>query len=88
MATLESLLEKKADLEDRLCNGDTSVEAALDRVDAAIMARKKKIAHSQQRVAAVKQAVAAGVPKEQARAVKSKAKKSAGPKDPTINRFE
>ena len=88
MATLESLLEKKADLEERLCNGDTSAEAALDRVDAAIMARKKKIAHSQQRVAAVKQAVAAGVPKEQARAVKPKSKKSAGPKDPTINRFE
>ncbi len=88
MATLESLLEKKADLEDRLCNGDTSVEASLDRVDAAIMARKKKIAHSQQRLVAVKQAVAAGVPKDEARAIKSKSKKSAGPKDPTINRFE
>ena len=86
MATLESLLEQKRDLEDRLCNGDASAEAALDRVDRAIMARKKQISHSQQRVAAVKKAVAAGVPKEQAK--KGKAKKSAGPNDPTINRFE
>ena len=86
MATLESLLKKKGDLEDRLGNGDTSAEAALDRVDRAIMARKKQISHSQQRLAAVKKAAAAGVPKEQAK--KGKAKKSAGPNDPTINRFE
>ena len=86
MATLESLLEQKRDLEDRLGNGDTSAEAALDRVDRAIMARKKQISHSQQRLAAVKKAAAAGVPKEQAK--KGKAKKLARPNDPTINRFE
>jgi hypothetical protein len=86
MATLESLLEQKRDLEDRLCNGDASAEVALDRVDRAIMARKKQISHSQQCVAAVKTAVAAGVPKEQAK--KGKAKKSARPNDQTINRFE
>jgi hypothetical protein len=88
VATLESLLEQKRDLEDRLANGDARAEAALDRIDRAIMERKKTIAHSQQRVAAVKQAVAAGVPQEQARKGKPKGKKPAGPKDETINRFE
>ena len=87
MATLESLLEQKRDLEDRLADGDARAEAALDRIDRAIMERKKKISHSQQRVAAVKKAVAAGVPKETARSKKTKAKKPRGPKDPTINRF-
>ena len=88
MATLESLLEQKRDLEDRLANGDMRAEAALDRIDSAIMERKKTIAHSQQRVAAVKKAVAAGVPQEQARKGKPKAKKTSGLKEDSINRFE
>ena len=86
MATLESLLEQKRDLEERLSNGDVSAEASLDRIDRAIMARKKKISHSQQRLVAVKEAVAAGVPREQAK--KGKAKKLARSSDPTINRFD
>jgi len=88
VATLESLLEQKCDLEDRLAHGDPRAEAALDRIDRAIMERKKKIAHSRQRVAAVKKAVAAGVPKEQARAKKSASKKALKSDDPGLNRFE
>jgi len=88
MATLESLLEQKRELEDRLAEGDPRAEAALDRIDRAIMERKKKIAHSQAKLGAVKKAVAAGVPKEDARKMKPKAKKKSGPVDKGVNRFE
>jgi hypothetical protein len=62
MATLEKLQEQKRELEERLYAGDTSAEAALEHIDRAIEARKLKIAHSRQRLAAVKGAVKAGVP--------------------------
>jgi hypothetical protein len=61
MATLEKLQEQKLELEERLYAGDTSAEAALERIDRAIEARKLKIEHSQKRLAAVKSAVKAGV---------------------------
>jgi hypothetical protein len=64
MATLESLQEQKAELEDRLAAGDLSAEAALERIDRTIAARTQKIQHSQKRLAAVKNAVKAGVPLE------------------------
>ena len=87
MATLERLLEQKAELEERLADGDVKAEAALDRIDRAIMERKKTIAHSQKRLEAVKKAVAAGVPVEEARSTKHK-RKPAAPKDMSKNRFE
>jgi len=93
MATLESLLEQKRDLEDRLADGDVRAEAALARIDKAIAARKLKINHSQKRVAAVKQAVSVGVPVEEARKskpAKKNASKSASPRPGQrgVNRFE
>ena len=46
MATLEKLEEQKRELEERLYAGDVSAEAALERIDRAIEARKLKIEHS------------------------------------------
>ena len=70
MATLAQLEEERRELEARLESGDLSAEAALVRVDAAIRSRLKKIQHSQKRLAAVKDAVAKGMPVEEAKAVK------------------
>ncbi|MGI9290893.1 MAG: hypothetical protein ACR2QG_06415 [Gammaproteobacteria bacterium] len=85
MATLAKLQEQKLELEERLADGDLSAEAALERVDKAIAARTQKIAHSQQRLAAVKDAVAKGMAKEETtpEKIKARAKKKRGP----INRF-
>jgi len=89
MATLEQLEEQKRELEDRLASGDLTAESALTRIDAAIRARSRKIQHSQKRLAAVKQAVAKGVPVAEAKSVKAR---SGRKKKPTttgpINRFE
>ncbi len=67
MATLEQLREQKRELEEKLYAGDLSVEPALDRIDRAIAARSLKIRHSRERLAAVKQAVASGMDKDEAR---------------------
>ena len=88
MATLEKLEEQRAVLEERLADGDISAEAALERIDRAISARSREIEHSRKRLAAVKQAVNAGVAKEDTspRKVASKLTqrtKKAGP----LNRF-
>jgi len=91
MAILESLLEQKRELEDRLADGDLKAEAALVRLDKAIASRKLKINHSQQRIAAVKTAVAAGVPVENARKAKPAKKsvtKNHRPGQRGTNRFE
>lgn len=71
MATLARLEEQKRELEEKLNAGDLSVEPALARVDRAIMARKKTIQHSQKRLGAVKRAVEAGVPPDEARRLKN-----------------
>ncbi len=75
MATLEKLQEQKRELEERLSAGDLSVEPALERIDHAIAARTLKVQYSQKRLAAVKEAVKAGVPLEETRP--SKAAKTA-----------
>jgi len=88
MATIAQLEEQRDALQERLDAGDLSAEAALERIDRAIASRTKTVAYSQQRLAAVKTAVKAGVPlantkpKTVAASVKKRAKKK-GP----INRF-
>lgn len=67
MATTEKLQEQKRELEERLSVGDLSVEPALERIDHATAARTLKIQYSQKRLAAVKEAVKAGVPLEETR---------------------
>jgi hypothetical protein len=64
MATLAKLQEQKQALEERLADGDLTAEAGLERIDRAIASRTQTIAHSQKRLAAVKDAVSKGVPKE------------------------
>jgi hypothetical protein len=91
MTTLAQLEEQKRELEAKLDAGDMSAEAALIRLDAAIRARTQKIQHSQQRLAAVKNAVGAGMSVQQAKAVKPKSaaqKKAALLARKPINRFE
>ena len=73
MATLAKLQEQKRELEEKLCAGDLSVEPALERIDRAIVARTQKIQHSRKRLAAVKDAVKAGVPLEDTRPSKASA---------------
>jgi len=73
MATLQELQKKKRELEDQLHAGDLSVEAALGRVDRAISARTLKVQHSRQRLDAAKEAVAAGMDKDEARRINTKA---------------
>lgn len=75
MATLEKLQEQKRELEERLSAGDLSAEPALERIDHAIAVRTLKVQYSQKRLAAVKEAVKAGVPLEETRP--SKAAKTA-----------
>ena len=90
MATLAKLEEQKRELEDRLADGDLTAEAALERIDRAIAARTQKITHSQKRLAAVKEAVAQGVPVADTKPAKVAARASknalARKKDP-LNRF-
>ena len=90
MATLEQLQARKAELEEKLYAGDLSAEAALARIDNAIAARTRKIEHSQQRLAAVKNAVAKGMPVADAKAVKPQSaaqKKAAALAKKPLNRF-
>jgi hypothetical protein len=90
VATLEQLQERKRELEGKLYAGDTSVEAALDQVDNAIATRTRKVQHSQQRLAAVKQAVAKGMSVADAKAVKATTtaqKKAAAKARKPLNRF-
>jgi len=86
MATLESLQEKKRELEAKLEAGDVSAEAALEKVDRAIEARKLTIQHRRKRLDATKRAVDAGMPPEEARRAKTGEKKRAKTKGP-LNRF-
>jgi hypothetical protein len=72
MATLEQLLARKAELEEKLFAGDAMAEATLARIDNAIASRTRKIEHSQKRLAAVKNAVQKGMSVEAAKAVKPK----------------
>ena len=73
MATLQQLQQRRRELEDKLHAGDLSVEPALANIDRAISSRTLKVQHSRQRLDAAKQAVAAGVNKDEARRVGGKA---------------
>ena len=73
MATLVQLQMRKRELEAKLYAGDLSVERALEHVDRAIASRTLKVQHSRQRLEATKQAVAAGMDKDEARRVKTRA---------------
>ena len=67
MATLDQLRIRRLELEAKLCAGDLSVEPALEQIDRAISSRTLKVHHSRQRLEATKQAVTAGVDKDEAR---------------------
>lgn len=73
MATLKQLQTRRRELEDKLHAGDLSVQRALEIIDRAISGRTLKVQHSRQRLEAAKQAVAAGMDKDQARRINSKA---------------
>ncbi|MCB1596628.1 MAG: hypothetical protein KDI87_02840 [Gammaproteobacteria bacterium] len=73
MATLEQLQTRKRELEEQLFAGDLSVEPALLHVDRAIASRTLKVQHSRQRLDAAKQAVEAGMDKDEARRIKTRA---------------
>ncbi len=73
MATLESLLERKRELETKLDAGDLSAEASLAQLDRAIEARTQKIQHSKKRVDVARDAVDAGMTREEARRPRTKA---------------
>jgi hypothetical protein len=90
MATLEQLQARKAELEEKLYAGDLSAEAALARIDNAIASRTRKIEHSQQRLAAVKNAVDKGMSVADAKAVKPQSaaqKKAVALAKKSLNRF-
>ena len=73
MATLESLLERKRELQAKLDAGDLSAEASLAQLDRAIEARTQKIQHSKKRVDVARDAVDAGMAPEEARRPRTKA---------------
>jgi hypothetical protein len=90
MATLESLLEKKRELEAKLDAGDLSAVAALSRLDRAIEARTQKIQHSKKRLDVAKDAVDAGMDPEEARRPKTRADSKKADKSRArrpVNRF-
>jgi hypothetical protein len=90
MATLESLLEKKRELEAKLDAGDLSAEAALARLDRTIEARTKKIQHSKKRLDVARDAVDAGMSPEEARRPRTSADKKRAAKSKVrrpVNRF-
>jgi len=77
MATLLQLQMRRQELEEKLQAGDLAAESALEQIDRAIASRTLQIQRSRERLAAVKQAVAAGVDKDQARRInKRPAKKN------------
>ena len=61
MPTVEQLKMRRQDLQEKLDAGDLSVQTALDQIDRAISARTLKVRQSQQRLEAVKAAVASGM---------------------------
>ncbi len=73
MATLEQLRTRRRELEARLCAGDLSVQPALEQIDRAISSRTLKVNHSRQRLEATRQAVEAGMDKDEARRSKVQA---------------
>ncbi len=73
MATLEQLQARKRELEEQLFAGNLSVEPALLHVDRAIASRTLKVQHSRQRLDAAKEAVEAGMDKDEARRIKTRA---------------
>lgn len=73
MATLQQLKMKQRELEEKLHAGDLSVEVALGYVDRAISARTLKVQYSRQRLDAAKEAVAAGMDKDEARRINTRA---------------
>ncbi|MGI9329663.1 MAG: hypothetical protein ACR2QB_03020 [Gammaproteobacteria bacterium] len=75
MPTLEQLEERKRELEERLADGDLTAEAALDRLDKAIRARTLDVQYARKRHAAVKEAVQAGLPLDEARKRRSEAER-------------
>lgn len=87
MATLAELQERKAQLEEKLGDGDLSVEVALERIDRAIAARTREIQYSRKRLDAARNAVNAGMAPDDARKkprrVGKKKPSSGGP----LNRF-
>ncbi len=72
MTTLRQLQARKKELEEKLHAGDLSVEPRLEQIDRAISSRTLKVQHSQQRLEAVKQAVAVGMDKDKARRTNNK----------------
>jgi hypothetical protein len=72
MPTVEQLKLRRQDLQDKLDAGDLSVQTALDQIDRAISARTLKVRQSQQRLEAVKAAVASGMDKDTARRINNK----------------
>ena len=73
MATLKQLQMRRHELEEKLHAGDLSVQRALEIIDRAISGRTLKVQHSRQRLEAAKEAVAAGMNKDEARRINSKA---------------
>jgi len=73
MPTLQQLQMRKQELEEKLHAGDMTVEVKLEQIDRAISSRTRKVQNSKLRLEAVKQAVAAGMDKDQARRVNNKA---------------
>jgi len=73
MTTLRQLQVRKLELEEKLHAGDLSVESTLEQIDRAISSRTLKVQHSQLRLEAVKQAVASGMDKDQARRINNRA---------------
>lgn len=66
MPTLEQLEARKRELETQLADGDVAAETKLEQVDRAIRARALEVEYARKRHAAVKDAVAAGVSREEA----------------------
>ncbi|MDP2326025.1 MAG: hypothetical protein Q8N51_18640 [Gammaproteobacteria bacterium] len=64
---------RRHELEEKLHAGDLSVQRALEIIDRAISGRTLKVQHSRQRLEAAKEAVAAGMDKDEARRINSKA---------------
>ena len=75
MSTLTQLQERREELQEKLEAGDLTAEAKLEQVDRAIAARTLKVKSSQERLQAVKRAVASGVDKDRARRINNRAAK-------------
>jgi len=87
LATLAELEEKKRELEARLATGDTTAEAALDRLDRAIATRTQQIQYSRKRLSVARDAVDAGMDPDEARKKPTGRVKRKKPGPGPINRF-